>query len=365
MVTFVPSQFGTITNACRLAGIPVGIVGMRGAGKTTCAKAYAAWVRDQMEKREKGSGAKFGFKHYNLASSDPVEMIGVLMPNDEDRTSEFYTRSDFPFDGNPRVEDSGILFYDEINWMRRQMESVLLNIFDDSRTIGGRPIKRGWWPMCAMNPSSELTGAGCLELSMPMRRRICWCYMVTTVSEVSRYGKEQGWDNDAIALMEAKGESLISGSPAFEDMAVETLDDGTSGKPVPDQIRYYSRIATLCNKYPEVFGPVRFHLMQGVLGLATAAEEAHRLATYGKCPTITEVCNGTTLVPDSAHQHHIAVTFALMGSAVHNGDAKQCEHYLELCLNSGMSPELVRLGIVCLSRVRPEVWGKSWALQFA
>jgi hypothetical protein len=147
-------------------------------------------------------------------------------------------------------------------------------------------------------------------------------------------------------------------------MAVPLRPDGSADNPSPRQLEYYSSLLKVIDKFPVEYGPVRFQAMQGVLGLAVACEEATALAMDGHCPTLDDILNGATVVPDQQWQHYLSLSFAMM-ALPRQQNGRQCTSYLKLCLDAGVSRDLIRLGVSCLGQTCPDVWGNGWALDFA
>jgi hypothetical protein len=389
MVPLTTDLYATYLDLCREAGVSPNIIGASGIGKSQMLTQYHGRIQTALAAK----GIEFGLLDTLLSQTDPVDLRGFGFPKRDYRprvfvktpegdvvplsadssgplndgpggTTEFLPLKHIPWVGNKNVPERGIWRLDEVDNGQEATVAAFSSVVSD-HIIGDLKIKPKWWIVTAMN--GRAVNAYSKDLSGPFKRRLCHAYLVPSVESLKKYATATGWHPAVVKLLERRGGGIMPATPDYEDMAVPQRPDGSSDNPSPRQLEYYSSILKVIDKRPDVYGPVRFQAMQGVLGLAVACEEATALAMDGHCPTLDDILNGSVVVPDQQWQHYLSLSFAMMAlpKRVENGSGRKCVAYLKLCLDSGVSRDLIRLGVSCLGQTYPDVWGNAWALEFA
>jgi len=344
-----------------------------GIGKTTLCRDYRDRWEAALKAKADASGldtheVDVGLDVHNMAMEDALELGGLPMPDRKSRRTVYYPQKRMPLiedgDGHNVTPAVGVMLFDDMDKSSRSVQPALYTIFADHE-IGGVPLKPLWCKVGtgngkAVDPLAE-------DLSAPLKRRLVHYYVTTSSSAVERYASSHKWNATVQACIAAHKDSIMPSLPVFEDMAVPLKDDGTASNPCPRQLEYYSRCMDVIEGDMGEYGGIMFQTIQGCVGLSLAAKEAHRIATKGQVPTVSQLCQGWTQVPDKAYRHWLPLTFALLGipgrEVTDNGD--KCAAYLKLCLDAGVNREIIRLGVVCLSLTWPRVWGCGWTIEFA
>jgi len=124
---------GRMLSTCIDANIPLLIEGGHGVGKSEIVAAEA-------KRRD------IGFLSFDLSAAEPIDLLGLPSMSKEGTT--YLPPACLPRKGR------GILFYDELNRVLRQVRAALLNMISNRRIpLSGYELPPGWRIVAACNPS--------------------------------------------------------------------------------------------------------------------------------------------------------------------------------------------------------------------
>lgn len=376
MVPIVIDQVSKAINLCRMASLPdargrqVSVTACfwaeSGIGKTSEVRAYRdKW---QAKLRETEGALEVGLDVHAMALEDALEFSGLPMPDRKTGRTRYFPQRRMPL-VEPGGADAitprqGVMLFDDIDKTRQDTMPGLYSILADHE-VAGTAIKPLWFKVSCANGRAVDQLAE--EMPRPLLARLVHFYVISRASALKKYATENGWNTEVLEALSRYGDDALPPMPMFEDMAVKTVDDSTPGKPSPRQWEYYSRVMNAMSPHMDYFADISFQAIQGCIGLEFASKEALRIATRGEIPTVSEILSGRARVPRRQYWHLLPMCFAMLGIPHRDMSANGAlaAGYLKSCLDAGVSRDIVRLGVVCLSHQWPSIWSNEWALEFA
>ena len=174
-------------HTCMSADVPLLIHGKPGVGKSALVKSVAAEYK--MELRD-----------IRAALLDPVDVMGVPVPDRETRETNWFTPELWPSKGK------GILFLDELPQATVAVQKALSQLVLD-RTIGtSYKLPKGWRILAAGNYTTDRAGAG--ELLSQMKNRFIHVDYETDMTEWINFALKANIMPEIIAFIRYRPELL-------------------------------------------------------------------------------------------------------------------------------------------------------------
>ena len=233
-------------HTCMSADVPLLIHGKPGVGKSALVKAVAAEYK--MELRD-----------IRAALLDPVDVMGVPVPDRETRETNWFTPELWPSKGK------GILFLDELPQATVAVQKALSQLVLD-RTIGtSYKLPKGWRILAAGNYTTDRAGAG--ELLSQFKNRFVHVDYEVDMNDWVTWAIKEDVKTEVIAFVRFRPELL------------HDMDVSQNAFPTPRSWEFASDILK-ANPDKEV----EYDLLKGTVGEGAAAELTAFLKIFRTLP---------------------------------------------------------------------------------
>lgn len=285
---------------------PVALWGAPGIGKSE--------IVGQFVEKMRQTNPDYGFVNVHALLKNPVDLLGLPVPDMETRTTVWLRPSDLPIVGNDSFPKFGALFVDEIDKIPSAAMRALCLQLVLNRCVGEHKIKEGWVIFAAGNRQIDKTESQ--KLGTALDNRLAH---ITIVAEIGAFVKHalgiakqrndatftrnvaymcaflraKPWYLHAMPGGELPREAGLMRNAAGQEVPIK-LDQNRRAFPTPRQwLREVS-------KYLEFHPKIRTYLIGGVIGHDIAAEFAGFLLNVDKIATPSEIefDSTTCKVPD-------------------------------------------------------------------
>ena len=258
---------------CIQAHVPCLIRGAPGVGKSSLIRSLAS---------EMG----IGFVDIRAAMLDPVDILGIPVPNREERTVEWLT-PDFW-----QQEGAGIFCLDELAQASPATQKALSQPVLD-HMVGQYKLNPNWHIIAASNLTTDRAGVG--QLLSHFKNRFTHIIYDIDIEDWVRWALKADVMTEVIAFIRWRGELLAP-----------EIDHDSDAYPTP---RSWEFISDLLKTNPPKH--LEYQLMQGTIGEGAAAEFKGFLNVYRDLPDPDHVIMNpdTARVPDDT-----STLYALTGA---------------------------------------------------
>lgn len=268
------------------------IVGQPGVGKTSIIRQF---IKEMTEKL----GEPVGFKDVRLATVEPVDLRGILVPNEKTRIAEWYPPSNLP---NAEDAEYGVLFVDELNKAIPMNHNAIANLLYD-REIGEYKLPPRWVIVTAGNNMADK--AGDQKLPTHLRNRLV---AVNAKPDTDEWLK---WAASANIHRAVTG--YIQDVPG-------RLQDFDPKRPASPTCRAWQFVSDIM--YMELDQHIERAMIEGAIGEEAMVEFVQTLETQRNLPHAEDVFNNPTKAAVPTDKSDCFAMAALLGRYVKTRDEK-------------------------------------------
>jgi hypothetical protein len=240
------SEVVSAVRTCMNANVPLLIHGKPGVGKSSLVKDIAR--EHDLELRD-----------VRAALLDPVDVMGVPVPDRESRETNWFTPELWPSKGK------GILFLDELPQATTAVQKALTQLVLDRKIGTSYTLPDGWKIVAAGNYTTDRAGAG--ELLSQVKNRFVHVDYDVDLEDWVKWALKSGIMTEIIAFVR------------YRPSLLHDMDVTQNASPTPRSWEFASDI--LLSKPPQ---EIEYNLLKGTIGEGAAAEFSGFLKIFRKLP---------------------------------------------------------------------------------
>lgn len=206
--------------------------------------------------REIADEFKIGFIDVRLAQHEPVDVRGLPVPNQQNKSIEWWLSNEWPREGR------GILLFDELTAADRSLQVAAYELILDRR-LGSYSVPDGWYICAAGNRIED--NAVAMTMSSALSNRFMHVNLVEDVDSWSTWAMRHGIHPSVTGFLRYKPECLFRLDNHFQQ-----------GWPSP---RAWERVSTMLGVLPSDDESLLRTVVYGLVGSGAGVEfmEFHKL----------------------------------------------------------------------------------------